>query len=408
MATATVTTTVTTTINIITKHSCAICMEEDIESLNVDNCCETCCLHTFHIKCVVKWINIKKECPVCRAQIRNKALLFPIKLRTSIELKEDIAISKYRRIKEPIRLRVLNNIKERNEDTVYIDEIEDDNDGIPDELPDLVPYDPSYDPWPWHTLSSNYISYDSAVLYSELQLPAVDVDYWHRLSSNYISDDSAVQYLGLQLQAVDVDYDADDADYHAIPELVPYYNGWNETRNNNIGASQYNRWNGTRIHFIDASASASASVVPNLGGQLVAFNSDYDADYDADYDDTIAIVPQNIQNSGPIIEHDYNPSEMISSASEFTFEVHSPIHLFSRSRSDILMLKQLWRNIIDTLATGHLTITNVENHIYVTIPRQINIGMDAIGYNPLQLPYFTSSENGDINIVNTNTIEEVD
>ena len=46
----------------------------------------------------------------------------------------------------------------------------------------------------------------------------------------------------------------------------------------------------------------------------------------------------------------------------------------------------------------------------VPIPREINIsaGAGAIGYNPLQLPYFTSSENVDINVVNINTMEEVD
>lgn len=46
----------------------------------------------------------------------------------------------------------------------------------------------------------------------------------------------------------------------------------------------------------------------------------------------------------------------------------------------------------------------------VPIPREINIsaGAGTIGYNPLQLPYFTSSENVDINVVNINTMEEVD
>ena len=170
--------------------------------------------------------------------------------------------------------------------------------------------------------------------------------------------------------------------------------------------------------------------------------------YDSDFDGAMVFTPQSIQNSEPIIENDdidYNslyPSEMISSAfapdylplailsgtivpyiEEPVIDLSSnmeavrnlfmnarPIHLVRKSRSDILMLKQVWRNIIDTLATGHLTIINVENHIDVPIPREINISAGAIRYNPLQLPYFTSSENdGDATItLNINTMDELD
>ena len=218
---------------------CSICLEV----LNKDEgSCETpCCFKTFHKeKCIGLWVTEKKKCPMCRARIRSKVLLFPIKLRTLTELKEDIAIEQYRSIREPNRKKFLENIRERNEDTVYIDELEDeieddDNDGMPglepynpedddnDGMPglELVPYNPEFIPEysiMMHGIgfSSNYIS---DVLYFGLQLPAVNSDYdanydaipelvpynpeysdeWHRLSSNYISDDSAVPYLRLQL-----------------------------------------------------------------------------------------------------------------------------------------------------------------------------------------------------------------
>ena len=138
------------------------------------------CFQTFHRECVVEWININKECPTCRAKIRNKALLFPIRERTSIELKEDIAISEYRRIREPNRMRVVKNIKERNEDTLYIDEIEyddnDDNDN--DEMPELIdPDHPSYYDPPYY-------------------------DNWNRISSNYIGGSNVYHHLGLNMPAI--------------------------------------------------------------------------------------------------------------------------------------------------------------------------------------------------------------
>ena len=138
-------------------NDCSICLEGLI---NKEDSCETpCCFKTFHKeKCIGKWVTEHKNCPMCRARIRNKALLFPIKLRTSIELKEDIAISEYRRIREPNRKEVLKNIKERNEDTVYIDEIEDE-DAEDDGMPELIsPGDPSYYDSPiWNETPNHYI-----------------------------------------------------------------------------------------------------------------------------------------------------------------------------------------------------------------------------------------------------------
>ena len=332
-------------------YSCAICLVDN-PLYYVSIWCETpCCFQKFHRECINTWIDTHKKCPMCREKIRSKVLLFSIRERTDEEYKEDIGIRKN-------RSKVLENIRERNEDTVYIDEIEDDdNDGIPDRMPDLIgPDDPGY----------------------------YDLPMWDETSPHYIGA-SAVQYLGLQLPAANADYDGDydDAvDNDGMPELVPYYNGWNETHNHHIGAS----------------ASASASAVQYLGLQLPAGNAANAAN--ADYDGAI-VLPQNIQNSGQIIENDdidYNslyPSEMISSAfaPEFTFE--GPIHLSRRLPEDILMLKRLQQNIIDTFVSRYTNVSRT--HV-----------IDDIGYNPLQLPYFTSSENGDINVVNINTMEEVD
>ena len=331
-------------------YSCAICLVDN-PRYYVSIWCETpCCFQKFHRECINTWIDTHKKCPMCREKIQSKVLLFSIRERTDEEYKEDIGIRKN-------RSKVLENIRERNEDTIYIDEIEDeDNDGIPDRMPDLIgPDDPGY----------------------------YDLPMWDVSSPHYIGA-SAVQYLGLQLPADDVDYDADDADYHAdyhaMPELVPYYNGWNETRNNNIGAS----------------SSSSVSAVQYLGLQLPAANAANAAN--ADYDDTIAIVPQNIQNSEPIIEYDDDslyPSEMSSSAFAPEYGIEGPIHLSRRLPEDILILKRLQQNIIDTFVSRYTNVSRT--HV-----------IDDIGYNPLQLPYFTSSENGDINVVNINTMEEVD
>lgn len=172
-------------------YDCSICLEGLI---NKEDSCETpCCLQSFHKNCIVRWVTEHKNCPMCREKIRSKVLLFPIKLRTSTELKEDIAIAKYRSLREPNRKEVLKNIKERNEDTVYIDEIEDE-DAEDDGMPGLISRDdPGY--------------YDSPV--------------WNVSRRHYIGA-SAVQYLGLQLPAVNADYD-DAVDNDGLPELVPMY-----------------------------------------------------------------------------------------------------------------------------------------------------------------------------------------
>ena len=138
-------------------YDCSICLEGLI---NKEDSCETpCCFKTFHKeKCIGLWVKEHKNCPMCRARIRSKLLLFPIKLRTSTELKEDIAIAKYRSIREPNRKEVLKNIKERNEDTVYIDEIEDE-DAEDDGMPELIsPGDPLYYDSPiWNETPNYYI-----------------------------------------------------------------------------------------------------------------------------------------------------------------------------------------------------------------------------------------------------------
>ena len=175
-------------------YDCSICLEGLI---NKEDSCETpCCFKTFHKEnCIGLWLKEHKKCPMCRASIRSKLLLFPIKLRTSTELKEDIAIAKYRSLREPNRKEVLKNIKERNEDTVYIDEIEDE-DAEDDGMPGLISRDdPGY--------------YDSSV--------------WNVSRRHYIGA-SAVQYLGLQLPAVNADYDADYDEFNPYIMHPPLQN----------------------------------------------------------------------------------------------------------------------------------------------------------------------------------------
>ena len=223
-------------------YECSICLEGLI---NKEDSCETpCCFKTFHKEnCIGLWLKEHKKCPMCRARIRSKLLLFPIKLRTSTELKEDIAIAKYRSLREPNRKEVLKNIKERNEDTVYIDEIEDDdNDGMPD-LINLR--DPLY--------------YDSPLRY---------VSPLHYIGA------SAVPYLGLQLPAANADYD-DAVDNDGLPELVPYYNGWNETPNHYIGIN-----------------------TPSIG-QTVPYAGDFDGDEFNPY-----IMPPPLSNLEPMYYDD--------------------------------------------------------------------------------------------------------
>ena len=41
---------------------CAICMESNCDV-------QTHCGHTFHNDCIQEWMNIKRDCPCCRAQL---------------------------------------------------------------------------------------------------------------------------------------------------------------------------------------------------------------------------------------------------------------------------------------------------------------------------------------------------
>ena len=167
-------------------YSCAICLVDN-PRYYVSIWCETpCCFQKFHRECINTWIDTHKKCPMCREKIQSKVLLFSIRERTDEEYKEAIIIRKN-------RSNVLENIRERNEDTVYIDEIEDE-DAEDDGMPELISRDdPGY--------------YDSPV--------------WNVSRRHYIGA-SAVQYLGLQLPAVNADYD-DAVDNDGLPELVPMY-----------------------------------------------------------------------------------------------------------------------------------------------------------------------------------------
>ena len=142
------------------------------------------------------------------------------------------------------------------------------------------------------------------------------------------------------------------------------------------------------------------------------------------------VFSQTNQSSEDIIENDdiyYNslyPSEIISSAftPEYGIEdqIENPIINLSgrvipymeEPNIDLSFNVEVMRNLF--MNARHTILTRaIVDTVYtdVPIPRQINIGLGAIEYNPLQLPYFTSSENGDINVVNINTMdtmEEVD
>jgi hypothetical protein len=284
---------------------CSICLE----GLNKDeDSCETpCCLQMFHRECVINWLIHNKKCPMCREKIRNKSLLFPIRERTEDEYTKDITIRK-------IRNKFLENIRERNEDTVYIDELEDDdNDGMP-----------------------GLIEVDNSSFY----------DYWNRISSNNIDVSRVHHYIGLNMPA--------------IGQMVPY-----------------------------------------------------DGDFDGDELNTYSFVNHsNVLNTEPIYYDDgldelifpnVNPIEnpIINLSGRVIPYMEEPV-------IDLSINMEVMRNLYMNARHTNLTITNVENHIDVPIPRQINIGLGAIEYNPLQLPYFTSSENGVINVVNIDTMEEVD
>ena len=116
-----------------------------------------------------------------------------------------------------------------------------------------------------------------------------------------------------------------------------------------------------------------AGVIPQIpGGDISDFN--------------FFLVNPIINLSGRVIPYMEEPKNI-----ENTINIEVMRNLFMNARHTILS-----RAIVDRVYTD------------VPIPRQINIGLGAIEYNPLQLPYFTSSENGDINVVNINTMEEVD
>lgn len=44
---------------------CVICQLEQTEDLYI----KTKCKHYFHCKCIIEWIKIKKECPICRCEL---------------------------------------------------------------------------------------------------------------------------------------------------------------------------------------------------------------------------------------------------------------------------------------------------------------------------------------------------
>jgi hypothetical protein len=85
-------------------NDCSICLEK----LNKDKkICETpCCLQSFHVVCILRWITEHKTCPYCRADI-CKTLLFTVKFRTEKQFAED-------RVIRTKRSNMLKQIKNRN------------------------------------------------------------------------------------------------------------------------------------------------------------------------------------------------------------------------------------------------------------------------------------------------------
>ena len=49
--------------NILCGVECSICVNQ-IE--HFEECCMISCKHSYHKKCIDRWLNIKKNCPICR------------------------------------------------------------------------------------------------------------------------------------------------------------------------------------------------------------------------------------------------------------------------------------------------------------------------------------------------------
>ena len=74
-------------------NDCSICLEK----LNKDKkiCKTPCCLQSFHVVCILRWITEHKTCPYCRTDI-CKNILYKVKFRTEKQFAEDIAIRQHR------------------------------------------------------------------------------------------------------------------------------------------------------------------------------------------------------------------------------------------------------------------------------------------------------------------------
>jgi hypothetical protein len=91
------------------EYSCSICLEKDEEELLTFKC-----NHTFHVKCVIRWANIKNTCPECRTKIEfnYESILKMCKIVSEIESPRsaDIDIHIYqRRIQELRRQAIFDN-----------------------------------------------------------------------------------------------------------------------------------------------------------------------------------------------------------------------------------------------------------------------------------------------------------
>ena len=48
---------------------CSICLDELYSDENQDEIIQIKCNHMFHKKCLDEWINLQKNCPLCKAQL---------------------------------------------------------------------------------------------------------------------------------------------------------------------------------------------------------------------------------------------------------------------------------------------------------------------------------------------------